>query len=169
MSHVSLLESQEALAALDRLTAAHAAADMPAVFAAVDAYAQTVLAHRLCTANRVDVDAMRVVRLYSSNPEAYPPGGSKEKAGTPWGQRVLRDHEVFVGEGVDAIRAFFDDHDAIARLGLRSVINVPVVHAGRCVGTLNFLMSCETVDASRVHMARLAAALAMPAYLAALD
>ncbi|OZI33402.1 GAF domain-containing protein [Bordetella genomosp. 5] len=167
MSQVALLDSPAALAALDRLTAAHAAADMAAVFAAVDAYAGTVLAHRLCTANRVDVDAMRVVRLYSSNPQAYPPGGSKEKAGTPWGQRVLRDHEIFVGEGVDAIRAFFDDHDAIARLGLQSVINVPVVQGGRCVGTLNFLMAHETVQASHVHMARLAAAMCVPAYLAA--
>ncbi|OZI68098.1 GAF domain-containing protein [Bordetella genomosp. 1] len=152
-------------AALDRLCAAHAAGDLDAAFAAIDAFAAVSLSHRLCTANRFDAQAMRVVRLYSSNPQAYPPGGSKDKAGTPWGQRVLLDHEVFVGAGVDAIRAFFDDHDAIARLGLRSVINVPVVHAGQCLGTFNFLMPFEQPDASHVHAARLAGALALPLFL----
>ena len=109
---------------------------------------------------------MRVVRLYSSNPEAYPPGGSKDKAGTAWGRHVLQERQVFIGEGEDAIREFFDDHDAIRALGLRSVINVPVVYGGACLGTVNFLMPRPAVSDADEHAARLAGLLALPAFQA---
>ena len=56
-----------------------------------------------------------------------------------------------MGEGEDAIQAFFDDHAAIQALGLRSVINVPVVLDGACLGTLNFLMPRPAVSASNLH------------------
>lgn len=160
------LESPAAHKAVDAVVGAHAAADPAAAFAAIDAYAGVLLAHTLYTVNRFDADAMRVVRLHSSNPQAYPPGGSKDKTGTAWGRRVLLEHEVFVGEGEAAIREFFDDHDAIRRLGLQSVINVPVVHAGGCLGTVNFLMPRARLGPSDVHVAKLAGLMAIPAFLA---
>jgi len=154
-----------ALAGVDAVARAYAAADATAAFAAVDAYARASLEHTLCTVNRYDADAMRVVRLYSSNPEAYPPGGSKDKNGTPWGRHVLLEQRVFVGEGVAAIREFFNDHDAIRELGLQSVINVPVVYGDTCLGTVNFLMTRAQVSEADVEHARLAALLALPAFL----
>jgi hypothetical protein len=108
---------------------------------------------------------MRVVRLYSSNPQAYPPGGSKDKRGTAWGRHVLLERKLFIGEGTDAIREFFNDHDAIRELGLRSVINVPVVYGQACLGTVNFLMPREALSADDIAAARLAGLLALPAFL----
>ena len=158
-----------ALAAVQAIALAYADADAAAAFQAIDAHARASLAHTLCTVNRYDAQAMRVVRLYSSNPEAYPPGGSKDKAGTPWGRHVLLERQVFVGEGEEAIREFFDDHGAIRDLGLRSVINVPVVYGGVCLGTVNFLMPRPRVSDADVHAARLAALLALPAFQALLQ
>ena len=155
-----------ALAGVHAVALAYAAADATAAFAAIDAYARASLEHTLCTVNRYDADAMRVVRLYSSNPKAYPPGGSKDKNGTPWGRHVLLEQRVFVGEGVDAIREFFNDHDAIRELGLQSVINVPVVYDDVCLGTVNFLMPRPKVSDADVDNARLAGLLALPALLA---
>lgn len=148
---------------LRRIEQAYADADPLAALAAIDAYAGAALAHALFTVNRHDAARMRVVRLYSSNPSAYPPGGGKDKAGTAWGRHVLLEHKVFVGEGEDAIQAFFDDHAAIQALGLRSVINVPVVLDGACLGTLNFLMPRPAVSASNLHTARLLGMVALPA------
>jgi GAF domain-containing protein len=155
-----------ALAGVQANPPAYAAADAAAAFLAIDAYAHATLAHTLCTINRYDAGAMRVLRLYSSNPGAYPPGGSKDKAGTAWGRHVLQERRVFVGEGEDAIREFFDDHGAIRELGLRSVINVPVVYGGACLGTVNFLMPRPAVSDADVHAARLAGLLALPAFQA---
>ncbi|KAG1387043.1 hypothetical protein G6F60_014266 [Rhizopus arrhizus] len=109
---------------------------------------------------------MRVVRLYSSNPQAYPPGGSKDKSGTPWGRHVLLEHRVFVGEGEAAIREFFNDHDAIRELGLQSVIHIPVIYGGECLGPGNFLMPRAKVSEADIDHARLAGLLALPAFLA---
>ncbi len=155
-----------ALAGAQAIARAYAQGHPDAAFSAIDAYARLGLAHTLCTVNRYDADAMRVVRLYSSNPQAYPPGGSKDKTGTAWGRHVLLEQQVFVGEGEDAIREFFNDHDAIRELGLQSVINVPVVYEGTCLGTVNFLMPRPVVSDADIHTARLAALLALPAFQA---
>ncbi|MDH3063098.1 GAF domain-containing protein [Achromobacter insolitus] len=155
-----------AQAGVSAVVLAYAAADPAAAFRAIDAHAHAALGHALCTVNRYDAQAMRVVRLYSSNPEAYPPGGSKDKNGTAWGRHVLLEQKLFVGEGEEAIREFFDDHDAIQRLGLRSVINVPIVYGGVCLGTVNFLMPRVAVSDADVEAAQLAGLLALPAFQA---
>ena len=61
---------------LRRIEQAYADADPLAALAAINAYAGAALAHALFTVNRHDAARMRVVRLYSSNPSAYPPGGA---------------------------------------------------------------------------------------------
>jgi GAF domain-containing protein len=149
-----------------KIAGACAGTDPLALLEAVDHYARGVLDHALCTVNRFDAEHIAVVRLYSSNPQAYPPGGSKNKAGTPWGQHVLLDHRIFVGEGSAAIGEFFDDHGVIDALGLRSVINIPVMADGVCLGTCNFLMTRDHVTADHVAFAQLAGLLAVPAFLA---
>jgi GAF domain-containing protein len=146
------------------VAAACAGKDPVALFAAIDAYAMPVLGQALCTVNRFDAARMAVVRLYSSDPVAYPPGGSKQKEGMPWGRHVLIERRVFVGEGTEAIREFFDDHAAIAALGLQSVINVPVVSNDVCLGTLNLLMRSPRVTTQQVAFARLAGLLAVPGF-----
>jgi len=163
---VSINSAPPAQAGVAAIARAYAAADPAAAFQAIDAHAHAALAHTLCTVNRYDAQAMRVLRLYSSNPEAYPPGGSKDKSGTAWGRHVLLEQKLFIGEGEDAIREFFDDHDAIRRLGLRSVINVPVVYGRVCLGTVNFLMPRAAVSDADVQAAQLAGLLALPAFQA---
>jgi hypothetical protein len=133
---------------------------------AVDAFAQPVMRQSLCTVNRFEHDTMQLVRLYSSNPVAYPPGGRKDKRGTAWGEQVLVRHQMYVGEGAEAIRASFDDHAAIERLGLRSVVNVPVAFAERCLGTLNLLMTAARVTPEQIEFARLLGVLLLPGFLA---
>lgn len=165
---VSIQSTAPAQAGVAAIARAYAAADPVAALRAIDAHAHAALAHTLCTVNRYDAQAMRVLRLYSSNPEAYPPGGSKDKSGTAWGRHVLLEQKLFVGEGEDAIREFFDDHDAIQRLGLRSIINVPVVYGGVCLGTVNFLMPRAAVSDADVQAAQLAGLLALPAFQALL-
>lgn len=154
---------------LDRIAAladACADEDPPALFAAVDACARPVLGQTLCTVNRLDLERLALVRLYSSDPESYPPGGGKDKRGTDWGRHVLLERQVFVGEGIEAIRQSFDDHRAIEALGLKSVINVPLVARGVCLGTMNFLMPTAEVGADKIAFARLSGLLALPGMMA---
>ena len=138
-----------------RLAAAAREAAPLALLRAADAVGREAMGHRLCTAMRFDAAAMTVRRIYSSDTAAYPVGGAKPKRDTAWGRQVLLQRRVFVGEGEAAIRAHFDDHALIAGLGLRSIVNVPVLVRGECRGTVNFLWPEVRVTPARVAMAEL--------------
>jgi hypothetical protein len=82
---------------------------------------------------------IRLQRIWSSRPQAYPVGGGKTKTLTPWSRQLLQRGEVFVGEGDEALAQVFDDHARIASLNLHAVVNVPLLRAGRCAATFNVL------------------------------
>src|SRR5437660_12442387 len=79
-----------------------------------------------------------VERVYSSNPAAYPVGGRKAKHGTPWGAQVLDHGKIFIARDPAELRAAFPDYELILSLGIGSIMNVPIMHAGRCRGIVNF-------------------------------
>jgi hypothetical protein len=151
-----------------RLMAGAADAEQPhGLLAAVDEVACELLGHALFTAMRFHEAAMEVERVYSSDARAYPLGGRKPKRDTAWGRHVLIERRIFVGEGEAAIRDAFADHELILGLGLRSVANVPVVFAGRCLGAVNFLWQAASVRLVDIAAARVLALVATPALLAA--
>ena len=120
----------------------------------VDQIAMALLDRQLLTINIFYPQDMELERLYSSNPEAYPPGGRKQKRGTAWGQHVLIEQKIFVGEGSQAIEQSFDDHETIKRLGLQSIINIPISSDARCLGTLNILMTLPQVKPHHIEIAQ---------------
>ncbi len=115
-------------------------AEEPApVYRAVEAVSAAAIGHRLFTIMRFDAERAEVERVHTSIPAVYPVGGRKAKRDTAWSDHTLRDRQVFRASGADAIRAAFDDHATILSLGLGSVLNIPLVLAGRCLGTMNLL------------------------------
>jgi hypothetical protein len=98
-----------------------------------------IIGHRLFTVMRFDSFRSEVERIHTNLPVAYPVGGRKPKKETAWANKVLRDLKVFRGNGAADIQTAFEDHDTILGLGLGSVLNVPIVFKGRCVGTMNLL------------------------------
>lgn len=149
------------------LLAVAARQDQPlALLCAVDAVGRNGMGHQLCTAMRFDAGAQTVQRLYTSMPEAYPAGGTKRKRDTAWARQVLQDKRVFVAEGEASIRQHFDDHAVIIGLGLHSIVNVPVVRRGACLGTVNFLWSGGTVLPAWIALAGLLGLLATPDWVA---
>jgi hypothetical protein len=151
-------------AQLERLRQAAAAAGQPqALFAGIGRIAAEAMGCALFTVMRLHENAMEVERLYSTDTAAYPVGGRKAKRDTPWGRQVLSDRRIFVGEGEAAIRAAFDDHATILGLGLRAIVNVPVVYGDVCLGTVNFLKREAAVSSDDVATATALALIATPA------
>lgn len=132
---------------------------------AADRVSRDFTGQQLCTAMVFDRQAMTVQRLFSSRPTEYPVGGRKPKRDTAWGRQVLLEGRRFEGEGEDAIRAHFADHEVILGLGLRSIVNVPVMHRGECLGTLNLLWPEPELRPERIEMGRMLALLALPDWL----
>lgn len=101
--------------------------------------AHSSFGYRLFTAMRYLPATDEVERVYTSDAASYPAGGRKVKRDTTWSRQVLDAGEPYFASDEAGIRAAFDDAEKILALGLGAVINVPVRHDGRVVGTLNFL------------------------------
>jgi hypothetical protein len=109
------------------------------VYRAVEDLSAAVIGHRLFTIMRVCPGGAEVERAYTSMPASYPVGGRKTKAETAWANQVLHEMKIFRAVTAEEIRAVFDDHQTILGLGLGSVLNIPIVFQGRCLGTMNLL------------------------------
>ena len=105
---------------------------------------------------------IRLRRIWSSRPDAYPVGGGKTKTLTPWSRQLLQRGEVFVGEGDAALAEVFDDHTRIASLDLHSVVNVPLLRDGHCAATFNVLGTRAHWQAREIAAIELLALLATP-------
>ena len=86
-----------------------------ALFEAIAQVAARRVNAGLVTAMRHHAAEQQVERLYSSNTQAYPVGGRKQKRDTGWSRKVLAEHQVLVSAGDDGIRGSFDDHAKIGR------------------------------------------------------
>jgi hypothetical protein len=150
-----------------------ACTDMDEALAHIERARQELLGPGMLTVN---VDATRegdppgefqLRRAWSSKPADYPVGGRKHKLPTPWTDQLLVRGEVFIGEGEDALAQVFDDAPRIVALGLRAVINVPLLGDGRCRATFNVLGERSRWAAKEVAVVRLMALLARPFVLRA--
>ena len=143
------------------------ATDFGAAMSVIEGVRQAMLGDGLLTVNKVSTlaasaDEFELQRLWSSNVQAYPVAGLKRKTLTPWSRQLLLRHEVFVGEGEAVLAKVFDDHARITSLGLRGVVNVPLLMEGRCAATFNVL-GCQAQWLPRdITLIRLLAVLATP-------
>jgi GAF domain-containing protein len=153
------------------------AADLDAAMRIVESVRLHLLGDGLLTVNRIagaaaqnevggaDLeDVVELQRIWTSNPLAYPLAGRKRKSMTPWTRQLLHRAEVFVGEGDVALAQAFNDHALISSLGLRAVVNVPLLDdRGQCFATFNALGIRARWQPEEIWLIRLLAALATPA------
>lgn len=108
-------------------------------FRALEALVEQTVGVKLFTLMQLDHRRGVAWRNFSNMPDAYPTSGEKPIPDNAWSQQVLDRHETFVANTIEEIAAVFPDHDLIRSLGCQSCINIPVVIAGRTIGTLNCL------------------------------
>ena len=133
-------------------------------FRALDAAMGAAIGHRLFTV--LLRHPAESERRYTTQPAAYPVGGRKPIAASPWTEQLFTRREPYIGRTAADIRAVFFDHELILSLGCQSVLNVPVAWDGRVLGTINLLHEAGWYDEADVPVALAFAALAVPAYLA---
>ena len=135
-----------------------------ATFAALDRAMAGAFGHKLFTILVYHPGTRESERFYSSMPREYPVGGRKPFNQTFWAQQVLIEHRPFIGRSAADIKAVFYDHELIHSLGCDAVINIPVVHDKRLLGTINVLNEAGWFDDSDIPLGLTFAALAIPAY-----
>jgi GAF domain-containing protein len=136
------------------------------LYAAVDRLVRDVIGHKLFTMMRVHEATPDVERIYSSNTNAYPVGGRKQKRGTPWGRVVLDRGEVFVARNRDEVRSAFSDYSLIESLGIGSIMNIPLAFQGRRLGTMNISHDAGWFSDDDAAAGKLIASFVVPSLIA---
>lgn len=100
----------------------------------------TRIGYRLFTVLVLDRQAERSLRYFSSQPEAYPPGGAKpiREDSEFFASVVIGGHARICMDRAECMRAF-PDHELIHSLGCESAVNVPVRWDGQTIASLNLL------------------------------
>ncbi len=126
-----------------------------AVLAAIEQIAAARMQATVFSASVCFLDTLELERVYSSLPGAYAVGARKSKRETSWARQVMQRRQVFVGEGPLEMAAAFDDQERMAKLGIRSIINVPFALRDDGLGVLAFGRPLERVSPAEITLARL--------------
>ena len=105
---------------------------------------------RLFTVTVQDEAKALAWRAYTSHPVAYPVSGTKPLHKDGWYDHTIRHQRTFVANTPEEFALYFFDHALITALGLGSCINVPVVHDGHVLGTVNLLAEAGHFTPARV-------------------
>ncbi len=124
-----------------------------ATFAALERLANESIGARLFTVMALDTDRGRGCRIYTNMPEAYPCFGMKALPEGEWTHTVVGNRRMFIANNLEEIARVFPDYELIASLGCASVLNLPVVAAGRLLGTVNCLDRAGNYSPERVGRA----------------
>ena len=109
-------------------------------FEALDHALRPFPGHRLFTVLAIDSSLAACRRLYTSDPAAYPCGGTKPlHHGNDFFREVVLGGRARICADREACRRAFPDHALLDALGCRSAINIPIRHGGCTIGSLNLL------------------------------
>ena len=149
------------------MAAAQSAQGYRAVFPILGELVQTFIGTGLLTCSVYDMEARQSRRIYTENAEAYPVGGYKPISEGAWAEQVLERHEIYATLSIAEIAEIFFDWELIRSLGFDSNANIPVVVAGRVIGTLNLLDRTGYYTAERLAAAAMLMPVATIAFLLA--
>lgn len=105
----------------------------------LDKSIKSTIGHKLFTLTVVDKSKKFVERVYSSNEKIYPLLGTKPIPKNEWTKRVIIKKKEFLGSNFNQIKKLFFDYEVIQSIGCGSIINLPILHNNKILGTLNVL------------------------------
>lgn len=120
---------------------------------------------KLFTLTEIDDSRQEARRVFTNMPDAYPIFGTKPMENDKWSQQVIQRHETFVANNIDDIAEVFFDYELIQSLGCESVINIPIVVAGKVLGTINCLHEANHYSADHLAISEKLKILGVAAFL----
>lgn len=139
--------------------------DRMTIYKAVEKIAAETCGWVLLTTLRYDEANSVVVRLHSSDEKSYPIGGTKPLDKLTDNHAVMERGDVALAADRAAVKRMFFDHELIFSLGITAILNAPIRHAGRRLGTLNFCGTEGMYGAEEVRSAKILAGLLIPCLL----
>jgi GAF domain-containing protein len=140
-------------------------ADPKSVYQAVQRIAAETIGWRLFTILRYVEAAQAVERLHSSDEATYPVGGRKPLSKITASHGAMERGEVFLAATREDVRRAFFDHELIFSLGITAILNVPIRHAGRRLGTINLCGEEGMYGPAEIARGKILAGLLVPTLL----
>jgi hypothetical protein len=134
-------------------------------YKAVERLALETCGWRLLTILKYNEKEAVVERLSSSDEKAYPLGGRKPLDKISASHGAMEHGGIFLAGTKEDVKKAFFDHELIFSLGITAIMNVPVRHAGRRLGTLNFCGEEGDYHEREMQIGRVLAGLLAPALL----
>lgn len=147
------------------LDLAGAEADRQVVYKAVEAVTAETCGFVFLTVLTYNEAEQVVERLYSSNLQAYPVGGRKPLSKLTVNHAAMASGDVFLAGTREAVKEAFFDYELIFSLGSTAIMNAPIRHAGRRLGTLNLCGEEGMYGPAEIEAARILAGLLVPSLL----
>jgi hypothetical protein len=142
-----------------------AQADRQVIYKAVEAIAAETCGFVFLTTLKYNEAEQAVERLHSSNVEAYPLGGRKPLSKITASHEAMASGEVFLAGTREAVKEAFFDHELIFALGSTAIMNAPIRHAGRHLGTLNLCGEEGMYGPAETQAVQILAGLLIPSLL----
>jgi len=140
-------------------------ADAKKLYRAAQRIAAEPMGWRLFTILRYVEAEEAVERLHSSDEAAYPVGGRKPLAKITASHGAMKQGDVFLAATKEDVRKAFFDHELIFSLGITAILNVPIRHAGRRLGTVNLCGEEGMYGPAEIARGKVLAGLLVPALL----
>ena len=153
----------EDIASITALTGEEA--DRQAIYKAVEAITAETCGFVFLTTLKYNEAEQVVERLHSSNEAAYPLGGRKPLSKITASHQAMASGEAFLAGTREAVKQAFFDHELIFALGSTAIMNAPIRHAGRRLGTLNLCGEEGMYGPAEIRTAQILAGLLVPSLL----
>lgn len=142
-----------------------AQANRKKIYKAVEKLAAETVGFVFLTTLKYNEAEACVERLHSSNEKAYPLGGKKPLSKIAASHKRMDRGDVFLAATREEVKKAFFDHELIFKLGSTAIMNAPIRHAGKRLGTLNFCGVEGMYGLAEVRNAKILAGLLIPCLL----
>ncbi|WP_062015356.1 GAF domain-containing protein [Gluconobacter japonicus] len=125
----------------------------------------TTFGYILLTVLVYDAEMRTLRRIFSTRPDINPVGGTKPVTESDWMKRVLGRGIPYIGYSREDLESVFFDHEVLWSIGCESVLNMPIVDAGKVLGSINMLHGPGWYSPEDIPTARVFAQLMVPLLL----
>lgn len=123
----------------------------------------------LVTVLAPSADGHRLQRLYSSDLQNFPLSEADRVEENSWFHRLFIEREPIIANDAEAILAWLPDWQSLIDMGYGSLVNMPLVTAGKTIGLINVMAPAGHFDRQRVDALRREGPLAALAVMTALS
>lgn len=116
-----------------------------------------------------NVDGRRLQRLFSSDQQSFPLSAADTVEDSRWFRRLFVDMQPIIANDPETILSWLPDWQSLIDMGYGSLVNMPLITAGKAIGLINVMAAPGHFDQERLEALKAECPLAVLAVMTALS